>query len=249
MKIFISLVAVLALLLSIYNFKQNFVEAPALTPETTADSQYTANLRQELIENPDIVINAIEAYRTQQVSKQQDNVKQVFTQLQNSTDFPVMGNKDSDVTLIEFYDYNCGACRIMADTINQSLDDAKYILVDFPILSSGSRLAAQGSYAAKQQGKFDAYHMGLLNGGKPVQNEETLLTLVGDAGLDVAQFKKDYSSDAAVAYVQSAMALAENLNLNSTPSLIVNGRLIVSALRKPQFDALLKEVRKDNWPL
>ncbi len=251
MKYLIGALLIATLGLSLYNYNQSEIGQGKVGKKFIAagdaidEDALRALIREEVEKNPDIVINAIENYRVEQQAKQQGSVKETFEELKDSQDFPIVGDTGSDVTVVEFFDYNCGACRIMAETIQESKDAAKYVLIDFPILSPGSRLAAKGSYAAKKIGKYQEYHFGLLGGNQPIQTEKDLMQVVEKVGIDKEAFEKEYNSQAADAYVQSALALASRLNLNSTPSLIVNGRLIVSAMRKPQFDALLKQVRAE----
>lgn len=203
-------------------------------------------IRETLINDPQIVIDSIKAYQQLEQDRQNEAANKIFQEVKdNAKGLPTAGNPKSDVTVIEFFDYNCGACRMMAGTIKESLD-LNWIFIDFPILSPGSTLAAKASYAATQQDTFWEYHLALMESGRSIQTEDYLLEIAGNLGMDQDKFKKDMTSAKAQLYIDANMALAERLNLTGTPSMLINGNLIKSALPKDQFDEAVAEVRAEK---
>ena len=97
------------------------------------------------------------------------------------------GNPKGDVTLVEYFDYNCGYCRAALPVIDQLLKDdprVRIVYRDFPILAPSSRDAARVSLAAAQQGKYRAFHDALYAAG-PV-SAATIAAAAAQTGVAVA---------------------------------------------------------------
>ncbi len=139
------------------------------------------------------------------------------------------GNPRGDVTVVEYFDYNCGYCRASLPTIAQLLRrDPKVRIVyrDFPILAQSSVAAAQMSLAAAEQNRFQRFHDALYAGG-PV-SRDTIAAAARAAGLDLAR---------AAAFVPRADAeiganetVARALGLTGTPSWVIGDKVVSSAL-------------------
>src|SRR5690606_5585352 len=101
------------------------------------------------------------------------------------------GNPDGDVTVVEFFDYNCGFCRrAMPDVIKliDNDDKVKFVFKELPIFGEESEDAAKGALAAMKQGKYFEMHQRLYTDpGKA--NKEKVLRIANDLGLDVPQLE------------------------------------------------------------
>ena len=118
----------------------------------------------------------------------------------NSPRGVVLGNKDGDVTFVEFFDYNCGYCkRAMADMLDLMKTDPKLkvVLKEFPVLSEGSVEAARVAVAVRMQDpggkKYLDFHQKLL-GGRGQADKARAIAAAKDAGLDIARLEKDLAS-------------------------------------------------------
>jgi protein-disulfide isomerase len=147
-----------------------------------------------------------------------------------------IGNPQGDVTLVEFFDYNCGYCkRALSDLMDLMKGDSKLrvVLKEFPILSPESVEAAHVAAAVRMQDptgkKYFEFHQKLLV-GRGKADKARALAVAKEVGLDMPRLEKDMASDEAKATVQESMKLAETLGLNGTPSYVVGSEVVVGAV-------------------
>ena len=138
------------------------------------------------------------------------------------------GNPKGDVTLVEYFDYNCGYCRASLPMIAKLIaadPKVRVVFRELPILSAESRIAARASQAAAQQGKFATFHDALYAGG-PV-SDASIAAAAGKAGIDLAQPGFTKTADAEIA---KNMETAAKLGVTGTPSWVVGDRVLSGAL-------------------
>jgi protein-disulfide isomerase len=163
---------------------------------------------------------------------------------------PIVGNSNGDVTVIEFFDYNCGYCKKAFPDVAQLIDkDKKVKLIpkEFPILAKGSEEASRVALAAKAQGKYWEFHRTMLE-SQGQANEASALKVAEKLGLDMARLKKDMASPEVKKEIEDTRKLAAKLGIQGTPHFLVGDRIIPGA---PENLAELlgqnvKEVRKDG---
>src|SRR5206468_10930162 len=138
-----------------------------------------------------------------------------------------LGNPQGDVTVVEFFDYNCGYCkRAMADMFDLLKGDGKlkFVLKEFPVLGEGSIQAAQVAAAVRMQDKtgkkYLEFHQKLL-GGRGQADKARAMAVAKEVGLDTARIEKDMKSEEATAAINESMKLAEALGINGTPSYVI----------------------------
>jgi protein-disulfide isomerase len=170
-----------------------------------------------------------------------DNVATLFS----SPHQVVLGNPKGDVTLVEFFDYNCGYCkRALSDmlTLIQSDPNLRIVLKEFPVLGEGSTEAAQVAIAVRMQDesgkKYLAFHQKLL-GGRGQADRTRALAAAKDAGVDMTRLEKDMASDEVKTTLAENIKLAGNLNLTGTPSYVVGPDVVVGAVG---LDALREKI-------
>jgi protein-disulfide isomerase len=155
-----------------------------------------------------------------------------------------IGNTKGDVTLVEFFDYNCGYCkRALADLTTIMKDDPKLrvVLKEFPVLGPGSVEAAKVAVAVRMQDsgkKYFDFHLRLL-GGRGAADLARALEAAKETGFDMARVQKDMKSDEVKASIEEDMGLAEALSLNGTPSYVIGSEVVVGAVG---LDALKQKV-------
>jgi protein-disulfide isomerase len=162
----------------------------------------------------------------------------------------VVGNAQGDVTLVEFFDYNCGYCkRALTDLTDLMKDDSKLrvVLKEFPVLGPGSQEAAQVAIAARMQDKsgkkycFD-FHQRLLS-GRGQADRARALAAAKEAGFDMAKLERDMASPEVKATIEENMKLAEQLGLNGTPSYVVGSDVVVGAVGLEALKGKVKAAR------
>lgn len=159
-----------------------------------------------------------------------------------------LGDPQGDVTLVEFFDYNCGFCkRALADTLALLHDDPrlKIVLKEFPILGPGSTQAARVAIAARMQDpvKYLAFHQELLGSAGPA-SEQRALDAAKDQGFDMARLEKDMASDEVAATIAENMKLASALGVSGTPSYVIGNGVIMGAVGADALKARIKLARE-----
>ena len=143
---------------------------------------------------------------------------------QNADDF-VIGNKDGSLTIVEFFDYNCGYCKRALDdliTLVAKNPNIRVILKDYPILNENSYELAQLSVAAGLQGKYFEYHTELLN--KPGRvSYQTAINIAKDIGLDIKKLEEDFKSQEVNDIIANNKVLGYSLAVSGTPSYFIGG--------------------------
>jgi protein-disulfide isomerase len=147
-----------------------------------------------------------------------------------------IGNRDGDVSFVEFFDYNCGYCkRAMTDMLELMKSDPKLkvVLKEFPVLGPGSVEAAQVAVAVRMQDptgkKYLDFHQKLL-GGRGQADKARAMAAAKEAGLDMAKLEKDLASPEVRATLEENYKLAESMGMNGTPSYVIGKQVVVGAV-------------------
>jgi protein-disulfide isomerase len=194
-----------------------------------------AIIKDYLINNPEVMLEIqqsleakmekVQAERLQAALK--ENAQSVF----RNTSSPVAGNPKGDVTIVEFFDYNCGYCKkALVDLVAAADKDKniKLVLKEFPILSKGSEETARVALAAKVQGKYWEFHRAMLE-TPGAANEASALRVAGRIGLNVDRIKADMASADVTRQIAEVRGLAQKLGIQGTPHFLVGDRSIGGA--------------------
>ncbi len=195
-------------------------------------------IKQYLIENPEIMLEVQDALERKQYAARNakaadavvDNKKAIF---ESQYDL-ALGNPDGDVTLVEFFDYNCGYCkRAMTDMDNILKTDSKVrvVLKEFPILGPESVAAHRVSNAVKllAPARYPEFQRALL-GARGRANEESAMEVATSLGLMEADIRKSMAENPNDAQVQETYKLANSLGITGTPSYIVGDEAVFGAV-------------------
>jgi protein-disulfide isomerase len=199
-----------------------------------------AIIKNYLVAHPEVLEEAMNELQKRQTvaetAKHEASIAQNAEAIFNSPRGVTLGNKDGDVTFVEFFDYNCGYCkRAMADMLDLMKNDSrlKVVLKEFPVLSEGSVEAARVAVAVRMQDptgkKYLDFHQKLL-GGRGVADKARAMAAAKDAGLDTARIEKDLTSPEVKATLAENMKLAEEMGLNGTPSYVIGKQIVVGAV-------------------
>ncbi len=143
---------------------------------------------------------------------------------------PILGSAKADVTVVEYFDYNCPFCRALAPVFRPFIDQdraAAVLYKDWPIFGGVSIYAAQAALAAKYQDKYLQAHDALMSAPRLAENSQVDAALRG-AGVDMAQLKKDLIAHRASIdeLLKRNDAEARGLGLRGTPGILVGRRLV-----------------------
>jgi len=216
------------------------VSASAQSFTDAQRSDIEAIVKSYLIAHPEVLEEAMNELQKRQTAaetaKHEAGITQNAEAIFNSPRGVTLGNKDGDVTFVEFFDYNCGYCkRAMADMLDLMKNDPKLkvVLKEFPVLSEGSVEAAKVAVAVRMQDptgkKYLDFHQKLL-GGRGMADKARAMAAAKDAGLDVARIEKDLTSPEVKATLTENMKLADEMGLNGTPSYVIGKQIVVGAV-------------------
>jgi protein-disulfide isomerase len=163
-------------------------------------------------------------------------------------EIPVAGNAEGDITIVEYFDFNCPYCRKVEPELRQVvLDDGKVKLVykDWPVLGPVSVAAARMALAAKYQDKYVAAHDALMGTASKL-TEPRIRELLGNAGIDVDRAAKDLETNAKAidAILARNNDQATAFGFKGTPSFIIGKFRVPGALSMAQFDQAIADARK-----
>ncbi len=163
-------------------------------------------------------------------------------------EIPVAGNADGDITIVEYFDYNCPYCRKVEPELRQVVqDDGKVKLVykDWPVLGPVSVVAAKMALATKYQDKYVAAHDALMGSASKL-TEPRIRELLAGAGIDVDRAGKDLEANAKAidAILARSNEQATAFGFKGTPSFIVGKFRVAGALTMAQFDQAIADARK-----
>lgn len=208
------------------------ITAPVHAQETLSPDEKEAIgkfIREHLVANPDIVLEALEAHQVRQHEEQQQKFRDSLVDYRDEfMKAPYVGAENPKTVVVEFFDYNCGYCKRAFEDVQMvvdEFDDVRVVLMEMPILSQSSRLASKWALAAEKQGKYWEYHAALMEFGGP-KTEDTLADLAEQVGLDVEQAQDAVENDesldeALMLYGQ----IAGDLGIRGTPAFIIDGEL------------------------
>lgn len=225
--------------------------AKVFSPEQRSGIE--AIVKEYLLDHPELFLEIqsalekkLEEMEQEQLAKAiSDNAAELFRR----EDAPIAGNPKGDVTVVEFFDYNCGFCKRGFPELAKLIESDKNVRVVFkelPILSEGSMEAARVALAAKAQGKYWEVHRELMS-TKGAINGEVALKAAAKHGLDVAKLKTDMQSPAVSKEIETVRTLAQKMGINGTPHYLIADKSIAGAPEDlfEQLAARVKDTR-DN---
>lgn len=201
-----------------------------------------AIVRAYILENPEIITEAVEILQKRELTKRMDAAGSAITQ-----PFPgaVAGNPNGTITVVEFTDYNCGFCRSSVPDMNRLLasdKDIKLVYRELPILAASSRDAARWALAAAKQGKHKAFHDAMFAAGPA--NEQSITAAARRAGLNMDQAAKDAASPEVKAEIERNLAMMQQIGFNGTPTFIIGDQMLEGALGYDALKAAVEKARK-----
>lgn len=188
-----------------------------------------------LIANPEILFEVQSALESKLAKEEAERTKSLVAshakEIYRSPGAPVAGNPDGDITVVEFFDYNCGYCkRGLADIAKliESDDRVRVVFKEYPILREESEQAARVALAAGQQGKYWEVHRDMM-ATRGLVNEAVGLKIAEKHGLDLEKLKADMKGAAVQGELDRVKDLTKTLSINGTPHFLIGDRAIGGA--------------------
>jgi len=188
-----------------------------------------------LLSHPEVLIEVQSSLELKMAREEAERTKKLVAEnakeLYRHPDAPVAGNPDGDITIVEFFDYNCGYCKRGFHNVLKLIETdpkVRVVFKELPILSKDSEEAAKIALAARAQGKYWEMHRALIE-SKGRVTEAFALDQAKKLGLDVAKLKVDKDGEPVKAELARVEALARKMNINGTPHFLVGNEGIGGA--------------------
>ncbi|MEA2934653.1 MAG: hypothetical protein QOD74_1299 [Variibacter sp.] len=229
-------------------------QTPAFSP--AQQDEIRRIVKDYLIANPEVLQEAVGELEKRQAKVESDRSKEAVSkhrdEIFNSTRQVTLGNPNGDVTLVEFFDYNCGYCKRALNDMQELLQgdpNLRVVLKEFPVLGPASLEAAQIAVAVRMQDKsgkkYLDFHQRLLTGRGQVDKARAL-TAAKEAGADMTRLDKDLKDPEIRATLEETMKLAEVLGMNGTPSYVVGNTMIAGAVGSKVLKEHIQNARRAN---
>jgi protein-disulfide isomerase len=229
-------------------------DAPKMTPAPAfTDEQrdaIEAIVKDYLVnKHPEVMAEGLQNLQKHEQEEADAKSKQGITNAKdrvfNDANSPVGGNPKGNVTVVEFYDYQCGYCKMSEDAVVHLAKDDKnvrFIYKEFPILGPASAEAAKAALASVKQGKFQIYHDTLMS-KKDHLSSDLIYQTAKDVGLDVEKLKKDMTDPAINDEINATLKLGQDIGVRGTPMFIVNDNIFPGAMQYDQLKQAVTDAR------
>ncbi len=218
-------------------------------------AEFGAQVREYLLENPNVIVEAINILEQQQAVAEAQADKALVAsnadELFNDGYSWVGGNPDGDITLVEFMDYRCGYCRRAVPEVDALLKtdgNIRLVIKEFPILGEASMLSSRFAVATKQVAGNDAYkqvHDALIEFGGDV-TDVTLRRISDGLGLDSDAILAAMDSDEVTEEITQTRALAQRLQISGTPTFVLETEMLRGYLTADQLQQIAEGVRSEQ---
>ena len=202
-----------------------------------------------ILENPEIILEAVEILQQRDAEAQAAATTAMIAELgeslRNDPNAPVLGNPDGDVTVVEFFDYNCPYCKRAAEDVQALLaadPNVRFVSREWPILGEGSVAAARAALAAREQGRYEEMHNALM-ADRSRKDEAAVLCIAAGLGLDMERLKADMNSDAVNDHLNMSGRLAEALGFTGTPAFVIGDEPVPGAVPLAVLQQAVAEAR------
>jgi len=227
----------------------------AADPTSFTDAQKEALdelIRDYIMRHPEVIMDSLQAMQEREElakrRQQAARVAQLSEAIENDPGDPVIGNPKGDVTLVEFFDYQCGYCKRMLKPLiefAQADGNLRIVMKEYPILGPASMTAARASLASRKQGKYEAFHIALM-GLRGRLTEPAIFQAAAEVGLDTDQLQKDMTTPEVTGHIQKARELADALSIRGTPAFVINGTVVPGAMGGEQLLDLVTRAREKS---
>ena len=196
-----------------------------------------------LIQNPKLLRSVLDNYKKNiELEKKRNAINSLY-----SLNNPGIFQKNADITIFEFFDYNCGYCKSVVKTIMETISEDKkinFVFVEFPILSQQSYTAALAALASQKQNLYNKFHLSLMN-IKGAVDDKKIFETAKEIGLNIEQLKIDMNSSEISTQLKKNREIAKLLSLNGTPAFIIGDVIYPGALTKQNLKDIIKKVREN----
>ena len=206
-------------------------------------------VRDYLVANPEVIEEAMYALRAKRDAARRQVVRNAIGENRDAIlshpETPVSGNPDGDVTLVEFFDYQCGFCRRELASMKELLAGDGNLRVawkELPVLGPVSRFAARAAMASARQGRYHDFHVALM-GAQGKLTEGAVMAVAERVGLDAERLRRDMADPAIEACLDETAGLARTLGIDGAPAFVIGDAVVPGAVGIDRLRRLMADVR------
>jgi len=212
--------------------------------------EFDRRVHDYLMAHPEVIMESVNRLEARAREKAETDVQKVLRaradEVFRDPDSPTSGNPNGDVTLVEFFDYNCPYCRQVAPVVTkaqQADSQLRVVYKEFPILGPNSTVATKAALAAHKQGKYIELHRALYQLRGTV-DESKAMEAAAAVGLDVERLKTDMEDPKIQASIQNNIALAQVLRINGTPGFVIGDQILRGATDLNTLETWIRTARE-----
>lgn len=239
------------------NLQQNaqaitLIEPVEVSEETERNNKEKIQniVKEYIINNPEIIVESVEQLQKRKIAEMENNVKNYIqkekNQIEDKGNFPVIGNKNGDITIVSLYDYNCSYCKKGDEQISKLLEsdsNVSVILRPFPILGDNSLYVAKVILAIHKLApdKFLKVHYELMS--QKNLSQENVNKIIVENGFDIVQIQEEMTNSKIQDMLNQNFNIANNLRIQGVPAYIINARLIPGIVDFAQLKSIIADIR------
>lgn len=207
-------------------------------------------VRSYLLKNPELLEEVIAELQTKRESEaaiaRRPHLEDLYDPTSRYDRFSI---GDGEIIVVEFMDYNCGACRqaysILSEISEQ--DDVEVRFAEFPILGPMSVVASQAAIASANQDKYAEFHDALMRHPGRIDSRELIMSIAKEVGLDMEQLKADMEAPETQELIEKHLKLADTIGVQGTPAIFVGDTIIpgVPPDLRERLQAAVAEAREN----
>ena len=195
-----------------------------------------------LVNNPELIRTTLDNYKINFEKQKFKNTIKELKKIEN----PGIFNKNANITIYEFFDYNCGYCKSVLQVVLETLSEDKninFVFVEYPILSQQSYTTAVAALASKKQGLYNKFHSSLMSlRGRISENE--IFNVAKKIGLNIDKLKVEMNNPEIKKKLSQNREIAKSLGLNGTPAFIIGDIIYPGAIDKDKLKKMIKDFRE-----
>ena len=203
-----------------------------------------------IVAHPEVLVEAAQALQEKEevahTAHARAAIGKLRPELERNPKTPVLGNPNGDVTVVEFFDYNCGYCKLVFTSLMKVIAEdgnVRLALKELPILGPESLVAAKAALAANAQGKYQDFFTAAM-GHRGKFDDSELDEIAKSIGLDRLRLTKDMADAGIEKILEQNRDLARSLDINGTPAFIVGDTLVAGALNEKTLKEMIADTRK-----
>ena len=204
-----------------------------------------------LLENPEILIEVSKILKERDEKEKNKKISRLLreyrSELFDVSDTGVLGNPNGDITIVEFFDYNCSYCKVAAQNIRSLIEDdgdIKFIPREWPILNSISVFAAKAAIASIKQDKYKEFHWKLMEEKR--LSEDKVISIADELDIDLIELEEGMNSEFVKNHIEKSALLARKIGFSGTPLFIIEDNFVPGYVPIEEMKAIINKIRQNK---